>query len=275
METGHGAVRLVDPDTGREYARLENPNQDRAFVSELQPRRDATRDHRGDSQSIHVWDLRTIREQLAKMGLDWDLPPYPPAPEVKETQPLRIQVELGDPAQLLRDREEATRRIIEQKRRALEANPNNAKACNNLAWALLTAPDALRDWKAALPLAQKAVQLDPGPMNRNTLGLAYYRAGRYREAVETLQPNLKDQVDWALPYDLYFLAMSHHQLGESAAGPPILRPGRPMVRRPPGGAQPVYGGIGCHPGRSRGFAGSERQGTLTPEWPPVRTAKPV
>ena len=74
----------------------------------------------------------------------------------------------------------------------------------------------LRDWKAALPVAQKAVQLAPDPMNRNTLGLAYYRAGRYREAVETLEPNLKDQVDWALTYDLYFLAMSHHQLGESA-----------------------------------------------------------
>jgi hypothetical protein len=52
-------------------------------------------------------------------------------------------------------------------------------------------------------------------MNRNTLGLAYYRAGRYREAIATLEPNLKDQVDSALPYDLYFLAMSHHQLGES------------------------------------------------------------
>jgi hypothetical protein len=60
------------------------------------------------------------------------------------------------------------------------------------------------------------VQLDPGPMNRNTLGLAYYRAGRFREAVDTLKINLKDQVDWALPFDLYILAMSHHQLGESA-----------------------------------------------------------
>ena len=53
-------------------------------------------------------------------------------------------------------------------------------------------------------------------MSRNTLGLAYYRAGRFREAVETLEPNLKDQVDWALAYDLYFLAMSHRQLGETA-----------------------------------------------------------
>lgn len=85
-----------------------------------------------------------------------------------------------------------------------------------LAWTYLTAPEALRDWKAALPLAQKALQLEPNAMYRNTLGLAYYRAGRYREAVEALQANLKDQVDWALAFDLYFLAMSHQQLGESA-----------------------------------------------------------
>lgn len=31
-----------------------------------------------------------------------------------------------------------------------------------------------------------------------------------------MQANLKDQQDWALACDLYFLAMSHQQLGESA-----------------------------------------------------------
>src|SRR5438105_3316980 len=28
--------------------------------------------------ALRIWDLRQIREQLADMGLDWDLPPYPP-----------------------------------------------------------------------------------------------------------------------------------------------------------------------------------------------------
>ena len=74
----------------------------------------------------------------------------------------------------------------------------------------------LRDWKAALPLAQKAVQLDRDPMVRNTLGLAYYRTGRYPEAVAAFEANLKDQQDSVLAYDLYFLAMSHHQQGDSA-----------------------------------------------------------
>jgi eukaryotic-like serine/threonine-protein kinase len=215
-DTAHGAVRLIDPETGREHARLEDPNQDRALFLSFSPDGTQLVTTKGNTQPIHVWDLRAIREQLVNMGLDWALPPYPPALNVNESQPLRVEVELGDPVQVQRDREEAARQLIEQKRLALEANPNDAKASNDLAWTYLIAPAALRDWKAALPVAQKAVQLAPDPMNRNTLGLAYYRAGRYPEAVQTLERNLKDQVDWALTYDLYFLAMSHHQLGESA-----------------------------------------------------------
>jgi uncharacterized protein HemY len=81
----------------------------------------------------------------------------------------------------------------------------------------LTAPEALRDVKAGLSLAEKAVRLAPeNPHCRNTLGVAYYRAGRYRDAVETLRPNLARQDDQGLAFDLYFLAMSHHQLRETA-----------------------------------------------------------
>jgi tetratricopeptide (TPR) repeat protein len=68
--------------------------------------------------------------------------------------------------------------------------------------------------KAALPLAEKAARLVPNSADyRNTLGVAYYRAGRFREAVETLRPNLDSQEDWTLAIDLFFLAMSHHHLG--------------------------------------------------------------
>ena len=33
-----------------------------------------------DEPSVHIWDLRAIRGHLAQMGLDWNLPAYPPAP---------------------------------------------------------------------------------------------------------------------------------------------------------------------------------------------------
>src|SRR5262249_42892247 len=96
-------------------------------------------------------------------------------------------------------------------------SPNSAKACNNLAWVYATAPEHLRDPTRALALAQKACELDPhDPMSRNTLGVAYYRAGRYRDAAKTLRANLPHEKANALAADLCFLAMSHYQLGELA-----------------------------------------------------------
>jgi uncharacterized protein HemY len=66
-------------------------------------------------------------------------------------------------------------------------------------------------------LAEAAVRLTEGnEICRNTLGVAYYRAGRYREAVEALRANLKGHEDRMLAYDLYFLAMGLHRLGEPA-----------------------------------------------------------
>jgi tetratricopeptide (TPR) repeat protein len=89
--------------------------------------------------------------------------------------------------------------------------------CNNLAWVYLTAPEALRDVKAALPLAEKAARIVPGKaVYDNTLGVAYYRAGQYEKAIDILRPNLDRQENRAVAYDLFFLAMSHHRLGETA-----------------------------------------------------------
>jgi eukaryotic-like serine/threonine-protein kinase len=99
VETGHGSVRLVAPDTGLEFARLEDPDQSRARCISFSPDGSQLVTTNRDSPSIHVWDLRLIREQLATMGLDWELPAYAPAPKVDETQPLRVQVELNDPPQ--------------------------------------------------------------------------------------------------------------------------------------------------------------------------------
>jgi len=67
-----------------------------------------------------------------------------------------------------------------------------------------------------VPLAEKAVSLAPeNAIYRNTLGLAYYRVDRCREAVDTLRPKLASQEDWCLAFDLYFLAMSYQRLGET------------------------------------------------------------
>ena len=44
------------------------------------------------NHTIHVWDLRAIRQGLAEIGLDWDLPPYPPADADSNPCPIRVEV---------------------------------------------------------------------------------------------------------------------------------------------------------------------------------------
>jgi tetratricopeptide (TPR) repeat protein len=211
-----GAIRLLDTESGREIARLTGPESTYYFLACFTA--DGTRlvATSADEKAIYVWDLRAIREQLKGMGLDWEWPEFEPAePMAKSAKRLTIEVLPGDPAKSVRAPEEKARQTIEQCRRDVEAKPDSAEAYNELAWIYLTAPAALRDVKAAVPLAEKALRLAAGnAFYRNTLGVAYYRNGRYREAVETLLPNLAKQDDKNLAFDLYFLAMSHHRLGE-------------------------------------------------------------
>jgi len=215
--TTTAAIRLVDPATGRELAVLDDPNQHTSYSPVFTP--DGTKLIAvSPGHGIHVWNLRLIRQQLAAMGLDWDAPPYPPAdPASKAVAPLKVEVRLGDPGMPLLNREQRARRAIEHYRRLVAAKPNCARSCNCLAWVYLTAPEPLRDVKAAVPLAEKAVELAPKTaMYVNTLGVAYYRAGRYREAAEMLRANLAIREDRGLAFDLYFLAMTYHRLGERA-----------------------------------------------------------
>jgi uncharacterized protein HemY len=54
-------------------------------------------------------------------------------------------------------------------------------------------------------------------MYRNTLGVAYYRLGRYGPAVEALERSLRETKGESAAYDLFFLAMCHARRGEVAA----------------------------------------------------------
>ena len=88
METGAGIVRLVDPESGREYARLEDPQQDAG--GNLCFSHDGTRlvATGNDSATVQIWDLRAIRQELRDMGLDWDLPPYSPSRAATDAGPV-------------------------------------------------------------------------------------------------------------------------------------------------------------------------------------------
>jgi serine/threonine protein kinase/WD40 repeat protein len=214
-----GIIDLKEVATGKTLARLEDPHGDRAPAwMGFTP--DGTRLAAvyTYSQLVHVWDLRLIRARLKEIDLDWKWREFPAVDKNgKAARPLTVKVLSGDLAKATLSPEQKARQAIEQYRPDVEANPNNAKACNGLAWAYLMAPEPLRDVKAALPLAEKAARLAPKDAEiRNTLGLAYYRAGKHREAIDTLRPRLASQEDWCLAFDLYILAMSHQRLGEAA-----------------------------------------------------------
>jgi WD40 repeat protein len=83
-EQGDGVIRLVETESGKVLVRLAAPDQDRVST---QAARVMTFSRDGsrlvfsgmDTQSLHVWDLRALREQLRPLGLDWTGPAYGPA----------------------------------------------------------------------------------------------------------------------------------------------------------------------------------------------------
>ena len=87
---------------------------------------------------------------------------------------------------------------------------------NELAWFLATSSNPRwRDPARAVRLAKKAVAVQQDSANcRNTLGVAHYCNGDYKDAVTELKRAMDlrsagDSFDW------FFLAMAHWRLGES------------------------------------------------------------
>jgi WD40 repeat protein/Tfp pilus assembly protein PilF len=286
LESGHGVVRLVVPDTGREVARLEDPNLDpaRLFFSP-----DGTRlitVTNGNVKGIHVWDLRALRRRLERLGLDCAALPGPGAQgPAGPLPPLRVQLVLGDPHKLVgRPGQVSAQSVVMLCTGVLQANPNDVEAyharahayaqlgrradaiadytealkrqptnchfleyravnhlflrqyeqaladlekalaiqpeqprvCNKLAWAYVSGPEKLRDPAKALPLAERAVRLAPNQASYlNTLGVAQYRAGKYADARATLEKSLRAGAGRSDAFDLYFLALCHHRLGDA------------------------------------------------------------
>ncbi len=107
-------------------------------------------------------------------------------------------------------------------RAILYVNPFvSAKDVKNLAWKLATGPERQRDPALAVRLAAFAVALAPDVASSyNTLGVALYRTGEFTDAITTLEKSLEAGYGRADAFDLFFMAMAHHQLGhrEKARG---------------------------------------------------------
>jgi hypothetical protein len=96
LDTTHGAIRLVDVNSGVEFARLEDPRQRRAYWITFSPDGTKLLTISGEYNALQVWDLRAIREELTKFGLDWKRPAFPPADDTDAKAALRLSVDLGN-----------------------------------------------------------------------------------------------------------------------------------------------------------------------------------
>jgi serine/threonine protein kinase/WD40 repeat protein/tetratricopeptide (TPR) repeat protein len=176
VATSDSAVRLVDPETGREYARLEHPHQERTTFLAFGP--DGARVVGRTEHGMYVWDLRSIRRQLGELGLDWDLPPCPPPPWGDAPSPLQLTINTGplgaprNPPQL--------GAALAINSLALALIPCNAEA----AFRRGVASALLENWPEALEDADFALALEPGHVGALYLrGQAHQRLGHHREAL--------------------------------------------------------------------------------------------
>jgi WD40 repeat protein/serine/threonine protein kinase len=86
-------VQLRDLNTGQELASLVTPDAQPIYFLCFSADGSCLAASR-DNQVITIWDLRQIRRQLAAIGLDWDLLPYPPTRD-ESTGPLQVRVDHG------------------------------------------------------------------------------------------------------------------------------------------------------------------------------------
>jgi serine/threonine-protein kinase len=103
-------------------------------------------------------------------------------------------------------------------RQAIALKPKYAMGHNNVAWALATWPDPRRrDPAQAVAAAKKAVELEPQKGDWwNTLGVAHYRNGDPKAAIEALEKSMASR-HGGDAYDWFFLAMARWQLGDKDA----------------------------------------------------------
>jgi tetratricopeptide repeat protein/WD40 domain-containing protein len=215
-ESGRG-IRLLGPATGRELATLDAPYDQGCRWLSFSPDGSQLAASTGN-HTIQLWDLRLMRQHLADLDLDWHLPTYPlaKAPGAPVRLEIRLDPDLLYARALHWQRTGDYAQAVADLRACLKGDAGRADACNLLAWFLVAGPAELRNPDEALPLAEQAVARRPDDGNyRNTLGVVYYRLGRYEQAVDTLARNRRQSRGRLAACDGFFLAMSHQRLGQT------------------------------------------------------------
>ncbi|WP_406700878.1 tetratricopeptide repeat protein [Singulisphaera sp. Ch08] len=185
-------IRLIEVETGREVARLEDPNQERTDYSAFSPDGARIVTTNNESGSIHVWDLRLIRRQLEEFGLDWDAPPLPRPSSEAPVAPLQMTVDLGVLDRPTFAKDEPAESIIRKGTEWLAKHPDDGEMRHQRGHALLKVrrfPQAVEDFNAAF----RAASDDPHLLAYR--GVARFAAGQLDEAIADLEGSLKSKPD--------------------------------------------------------------------------------
>ena len=147
-------VLLADAATGRELARLTTLQPVTPTPLTFSP--DGTKIIASTNQkTVLVWDLRRIRDQLAPMGLDWDAPPYPTAPDSRDALgPLPPPRAVRVVGEVIEPQARRAAELAEMNRR-LTAKPDDTEALIHRGWLFTQQtkwPEAIADLEHLLRL---------------------------------------------------------------------------------------------------------------------------
>jgi tetratricopeptide (TPR) repeat protein len=213
LGTTEGYARLVEIATGRELVRIEPPDGSLGLMT-FTP--DGTRLLEPCGGGLRVWDLRRIRRELARYGLDWEGPAYRSEPDGPTALPAPLQLTvrggglLSDPAGLHRYERGLTflrlaanpfdaQGNLDQARERMRAN-RHAEALPHLQVALLSRPESyalrmnkgiclllLRRFEEAVPEFTAAARARPEDYRpRLARAQIYTRLGKHAEAADDL-----------------------------------------------------------------------------------------
>ena len=216
-------IRLVETETGRTVARLESPDLCEVVAASFSPDGSRLVVTTNDGPAVHVWDLRAIRRQLARMGLDWDAPAYSDDdPADRSAPPLPpLHVDLGPLPLTASVDPRAYEPVIADLEAALRAN--RTSPASEEGW--LDAATITRGiWPTRPDRAATPSATDPGPPRRRagtepaTISTRWASPSIAR--ADTPRPSRPWTGAWPSAtaaydgYDLFFQAMAHWQLGD-------------------------------------------------------------
>ena len=87
-------ILLLETLTEKPLATLQPPGSPAVQKFQFSPDGARLAAVQNDDQ-VELWDLRLIRQELAQMHLDWDMPPYPPVTNAPEARPVTLAIEPG------------------------------------------------------------------------------------------------------------------------------------------------------------------------------------